>query len=106
VHRCVLPEVALEAHRPHARVCIAETLELGERPVGRPVVDEDQLEGARRFVERRRRPRVELAQPRLLVVDGNHDRDRRRRRIGIDSARGRKRLLADRGHTGNLASDG
>ena len=52
VHRRVLAEVALEPDRAHAPVGRVDALELGESRVGRAVVDEDQLECARRLVER------------------------------------------------------
>ena len=94
VHGRVLPEVALEADRAHAPVRRVDALELGERRVGRAVVDEDELERATRGVESGGGPLVELPDVLALVVDGNHDRDRRRRRVGVAPATAAVALLA------------
>jgi hypothetical protein len=56
----VLPEVALEADGTDARIAGVQALEYGERPVGRPVVHEDQLEGPRPRIERCERSAAEL----------------------------------------------
>ena len=98
VHGGVLPEVPLEAHRAHPPVGRVEPLELAEGRVRRAVVDEDQLERVARAVERFDRPRVELAEARGLVVDRDHDRDGRRRLVGIRREPPRQRLLAGARH--------
>jgi len=73
VHRRVLAEVALEANHTHACVTLVERAQLGERSVGRAVVDEDRLPvGA---VERRDDARIELVDRLLLVQHRDHNRN-------------------------------
>src|SRR5207302_9630455 len=74
VHGRVLAEVAFEPHRAHAWVTTVETLQHGERPVGRAVVDEDQLEGAEPGLERGERAAVELLERVGFVVKRDDDR--------------------------------
>jgi hypothetical protein len=75
-----------------------EPFELGERRVRRAVVDEDQLERTARAVESFDRPRVQLAEARGLVEHRNHDRDRRRRSLGVGRNGSRQDLLAGGRH--------
>ena len=71
MHRRVLAEVALEADGAHARVGGVQPLDRGPGPVGRAVVDEDQLE--RLAVERRDGAPVELVDRALLVQERDDD---------------------------------
>ncbi len=84
VHRRMLSEVALEAHRPNARIGAVQTLERRKGPVGRAVVDEDQLERARPRIERGDRAAVQLVERAGLVVDGDDDGKIGRRQIEVD----------------------
>ena len=77
VHGRVLAEVPLEPDGAHAGVAGVQALELGERPVRRPVVDEDQLVRPAERVERRDRAAVELVQRADLVEERDDDRELR-----------------------------
>ena len=100
VHRGMLAEVALEADGAHPRIVRMDPLELGEGGVGRAVVDEDELVGARPAVERRERPTVELGQSRRLVEERDDDREVGRGELvpvrGLASKRVRVRHLRPR----------
>ena len=75
MHRGVLAEVALQPDRPELGVPGMEPFEHLPGPVGRAVVDEDDLVGAAEALERLDRLAVDLLQRGLLVVDGNDERD-------------------------------
>ncbi len=92
MHRRMLPEVALESHGPHACVPVVDPLERSEGPVGRAVVDEDQLEGAWPRVERRERPPVQLFDTGDLVEERDDHRDVRCRRLRLEVVLAHHRL--------------
>ena len=73
MHRGMLTEVPLEADGVHAIVGGVESLERGERPVARTVVDVDDLERAPEPGERLAGPTVELVQRARLVVQRDDD---------------------------------
>ena len=93
----MLAEVALEADGAHAHVGRVKALEGGERAVGRPVVHEDQLEGARPGIERCDRTPVELVDRPRLIEDRHHDRQIGGREICIGDEAGLERLCASHG---------
>ena len=53
MHRRMLADVPLEAHRTDVRVAVVDPLERGERPVGRAVVDVEHLVRPAERLERR-----------------------------------------------------
>jgi hypothetical protein len=70
-----LAEVAPEAHDTDVLGAAVQPGERGERPVDRPVVDEDGFPRPVQRVERARELVVEQLDAPILVVDGNDDRD-------------------------------
>ena len=86
MHGGVLPEVALEAHGADTGVGAVQTLERRKRAVGRPVVDEDELERARARVEHADCAVVELLQRAGLVVERHDDGQVGRGQTGSRSA--------------------
>ena len=92
VHRGVLAEVPLEADRVNARVCRVEPLEHGERPVGRAVVDVDDLERAAEALERCDRAAVELLERAHFVVERDDDGELGGRLAGCRRHRSWERL--------------
>ena len=97
VHGGMLPEVALEADGPHARVVVVQALERGEGAVGRAVVDEDELEGAAELVEGLHGAAVELLERGRLVEERDDDRELRLRvRLGRPGGLGERIGLGHR----------
>src|SRR5215217_1797889 len=83
-------EVAPEAYDPDRVALRAQSGQLGERAVCRPVVDEDDLPGAAERLECGADLREERSEARLLVVDGHDDRepDAAGGRDGLEGANG------------------
>jgi hypothetical protein len=75
VHRRMLPEIPLEAHRLDARVPRVEALDRRPRAVARAVVDDDHLERTRIGLENGHRLRHDLLDGSFLVEDGHDQRD-------------------------------
>src|SRR6185312_856142 len=82
MHRGMLAEVAFEPNRADTRIAAVQALERGKRPVRRAVVDEDELERPRAWLERGDRPPVELVDGGGLVIQRDDDRNVRRRQLG------------------------
>ena len=101
MHRRVLAEVAREADRVDARIAHMQAAQRLERSVGRPVVDDDELE--RPAVDGRDGALVELLDRLLLVEDGDDDRQlwltvhlQEHPRLALDAPRERHREFAGR----------
>ncbi len=99
MHRRVLPEVALEAHRANAPVAAVQALERRKGAVGGAVVDEDQLERARAGIEHGDGPAIELLDGAGLVVERDDYREIGRRELGVGDAASLHRLGAGHGQS-------